>query len=153
MGRIATQNPKFFVRLKYAPRKTGECYAYRPSTISQVPGLKEGDAMQILELPKDKESKTVIVKKKADWLRALAYPMYKGGFMYPPPVCFLFLGQVYATLPLRVLVTAVDVAYQAPWSPESHLPHGAQVELSMVCVSDGKNFQLPSSSHILRRMF
>lgn len=67
MGRIATKNPKFWIRLKYAPRKTGECFAYRPSTISQTPGLAEGEAVVILEKPRDKESKTVIVKKKQDW--------------------------------------------------------------------------------------
>jgi hypothetical protein len=61
MGRLHTNNARFFIRLKYAPRKTGEVFCYRPSTISQVPGLKEGDPVRIVGLPA-KGSKTVIVQ-------------------------------------------------------------------------------------------
>jgi hypothetical protein len=62
-----TNNPKFRIRLKHAPRKVGGSYAYFPSTISAAPGLKAGDAVMIIALSKDKDSKTVTVRKTYEY--------------------------------------------------------------------------------------
>lgn len=79
------------------------------------------------------------VKNKTDWCRALAYPVYVDGIMYPPPRVKFAFGKMYSRIgqALACLVTSVNVTYctdSAPLDVETKLPYAALVDIGLACV-------------------
>jgi hypothetical protein len=85
----------------------------------------------------DPDSVTQEVKARVDWCRALAYPCYSGGLMYPPPAVYVGFGNMFVRKgkTLRCLVTNVNVTYNtddAPMDLDKLAPYTALVDISFV---------------------
>lgn len=78
------------------------------------------------------------VRDKVDWCRALAYPIYDGNRMFPPPAVLLYLGTMYTRLgdAMRCIVESVNVSYTGPVSPTTHASHGANVSMQFMRVAE-----------------
>lgn len=63
---------------------------------------------------------TAFVRKQVRWLEAKVYPIYNGGFTFPPPLLWLEIGQALA---MQCVMTAVTTSWFGPWD---HVNEGAE---------------------------
>lgn len=67
----------------------------------------------------------------ARFLDALKYPLVSGELAYPPPPCLLKIGTL---LMARVVITAADITWEAPFDVETLEPHAASVPVTFTVV-------------------
>lgn len=80
------------------------------------------------------------VKEKADWFRALAYPTYRWGRAFPPPVVLLHFGRMYSSqgIPIRGIVTDPNITYcddESPIHEENLAPYSALCDLTFLATA------------------
>jgi hypothetical protein len=72
----------------------------------------------------------------ARFLDALKYPLSSGRLSYPPPPCLLTIGALFIA---RVVITSADITWEAPFDPDTLLPHGASVPVTFTVVRSSGN--------------
>jgi hypothetical protein len=72
----------------------------------------------------------------ARFLDALKYPMSGSRISYPPPPCLLTIGSLFMA---RVVITAADITWEAPFEVDTLLPHGASVPVTFAVVRNSGN--------------
>jgi len=72
------------------------------------------------------------VREPALWLDALKYPWIgRDGLSHSPPPVLIEIGDLLAA---RAICSSAEITWQAPFDPDTMLPHGAEVQCSFTVV-------------------